>query len=156
LRAIAAARESSSDANYLDEWKALFIAVCVLYRMRAQLPEEKFEQSRANLERRIDELLLIIRTQPGDQKIQNRLRKQRPHLLGCLYEPAAEPTNNRAERSLRPAVIARKLSSGNKTVRGKTTWEILASLAATCHQTSQNFIEYLTPRLPLECSAATR
>jgi hypothetical protein len=33
-------------------------------------------------------------------------------------EPAAEPTDNRAERDLRRAVIDRKLSCGNNTARG--------------------------------------
>ena len=39
--------------------------------------------------------------EPGDEAIRERLRKQRAWLFGCLYEPAAEPTNNRAERALR-------------------------------------------------------
>ena len=88
-------------------------------------------------------------TQPGDVAVQNRLLKRWPHLLGCLSEPAAEPTNNRAERQLRPAVISRKVSCGNKTQRGKRTWEILASLAATCQQTTDDFLQYLTVALPL-------
>ncbi|MEZ5826833.1 MAG: hypothetical protein R3C97_19590, partial [Geminicoccaceae bacterium] len=33
--------------------------------------------------------------------------------------------------------------SGNKTERGARTWEILASIAATCTQTSQNFIDHV-------------
>jgi len=53
----------------------------------------------------------------------------------------------RAERAQRPVVNARKLSCGNKTQRGKQTWEILASLAATCRQRGQNLVERL--RLPL-------
>ncbi len=31
-------------------------------------------------------------------------------MLRFLHEPGVEPTNNRAERALRPAVIARKVS----------------------------------------------
>jgi len=70
-------------------------------------------------------------------------------VLDCLDTPAAEPTNNRAERSLRPAVIARKLSCGNRTERGKRTWEILASLAATCCQNADDFIDWLALQLSL-------
>jgi hypothetical protein len=151
LRAIKAARDlpETVDPSYLDDVKTLFQSVCFLHGMHGSLPEDQFIQSRKNLERKLDQLLSMPSTQPGDQKIINRLNKQRPHLLGCLYEPAAEPTNNRAERSLRPAVIARKLSSGNKTVRGKSTWENLASLAATCRQQGEDFIDYLALRLPL-------
>ena len=57
--------------------------------------------------------------------------------------------NKRAERSLRPAVIARKISCGNKTDRGRRTWQIFASLAATCVQRGNDLIDYLTACLPL-------
>jgi transposase len=46
---------------------------------------------------------------------------------------------------LRPAVIARKLSCGNKTERGAGTWEILASLVATRRQRSKGFVTSLPP-----------
>jgi len=87
--------------------------------------------------------------QSGDVSVRKRLLKQRPHLLGCLYEPAAEPTNNRAERALRPAVIARKVSCGNKTERGRDCWQILSSIGATCQQQTVDFVEYLSSHLPL-------
>ncbi|MCB2012919.1 MAG: hypothetical protein KDF64_20415 [Geminicoccaceae bacterium] len=37
----------------------------------------------------------------------------------------------------------RWIGCGNKTERGARTWEILASIAATCTQTSQNFIDHV-------------
>jgi hypothetical protein len=40
------------------------------------------------------------------------------HLLRFLEDPQIEPTNNRAERALRPAVIARKVSQCSKTAGG--------------------------------------
>ena len=52
-----------------------------------------------------------------------------------------DPTNNLAERQLRPAVIRRKLSCGNKTRRGARTFEVLASLAATCRQRGEDFLQ---------------
>ena len=52
-----------------------------------------------------------------------------------------EPTNNLAERQLRPAVIARKLSGGNRTARGASTHAVLASLAATCRQRGERFTD---------------
>jgi len=55
-----------------------------------------------------------------------------------------------------PAVITRKLSCGNKTLRGKRTWEILTSLAATCHQQDQNFAEWISPRLALAANTPGR
>jgi transposase len=83
----------------------------------------------------------------GAAKVTERIRKRRRWLFTFLDDPALEATNNRAERSLRPAVIARKLSCGNKTIRGKQTWETLTSLAATCHQRGQDFVDFLRPML---------
>jgi hypothetical protein len=75
-------------------------------------------------------------------------------VLGCLDDPAAEPTNNRAERSLRdPGVIARKVSCGNKTEAGKTAWERLTSLAMTCQQRGHDFVSWLASCLPLDAPA---
>ena len=102
---------------------------------------------RAHLENWIDRLLDESVERAGESRIRNRLRKQRKHLIGCLYELAAEPTNNRAERALRPAVIARKISCGNKTNRGRQTWQVLASVAATCVQRGEDLIDYLAKHL---------
>jgi len=60
-----------------------------------------------------------------------------------------DATNNLAERQLRPPVITRKLSCGNKTDRGARTFEVLASLTATCRQTGTSFVDFLVPRLTL-------
>jgi hypothetical protein len=151
LRAIKKARErpDTKDASYLDRWRDFFRAVITWHRMRPELPPEMFHRARDNLQKLCDQLLAEPLAQTGDVAVRNRLAKQRDHLLGCLHEPAAEPTNNRAERSLRPAVIARKLSCGNRTVRGKRTFEILASLAETLHQRTEDFVDWLTRQLPL-------
>jgi transposase len=151
LRAISQARDrpDTLDKSYLDQWKLLFDAVFALYKAREAMPPEQFVEARARIEAWCDRLVRQTVTQPGDVAVQNRLAKQWAHLLGCLREPAAEPTNNRAERALRPAVIARKLSCGNKTENGKRCWEILASLAATAQQKSEDFVDKLTAALPL-------
>ena len=96
-----------------------------------------------------DQLLAKAPVDAAEKKIRNRLVKHKPHLLRCLDDPDVEPTNNRAERALRPAVIARKLSCGNKTDRGKQAFEILTSLAVTAHQRGQDFVDLLRKKLPL-------
>jgi transposase len=150
-RAIASARDrpDTPDGSYLQQWKWLFQAVLALWKARPKMPAEAFTAERARIDATVERLLRQPVTQPGDVAVQNRLLKQWAHLTGCLQQPLAEPTNNRAERSLRGAVIARKLSCGNRTERGKRTWEILASLAATCRQNADDFLDWLTPQLSL-------
>lgn len=153
LRAIEAALrlEGTKDPSYLRQWKLLLKSAILLHRLWEQkvLSDDDIAVKRLAVEAWIDQLLAQTPTQGGDARIKNRLAKQRPHLLGCLKDVRVEPTNNRAERSLRPAVIARKLSCGNKTDRGRRSWEILASLGATCHQTNRDFISFLANRAAL-------
>ena len=56
-------------------------------------------------------------------------------LLRFLEDPSIEPTNNRAERSLRPAVIARKVSQCTKTARGTRAFEAWTSVLNTFART---------------------
>jgi hypothetical protein len=152
-KAIAAAgqRPDTSDLSYLNQWKLLFTMVNALWKHRANLGEPEFARQRRHLEAWLDRLLAEPRSQPGDEAIRKRIDKRRGVVLGCLDDPAAEPTNNRAERSLRDVgVIARKVSCGNKTEAGKTAWERLTSLAMTCQQRGQDFVSWLTTCLPLD------
>jgi hypothetical protein len=152
-KAIAAARDrpDTKDPGYLNEWKLLFTMVNALWKHRAALGEEEFARQRGHLEAWLDRLLAEPRTQPGDVAIQQRIGKRRGVVLGCLDDPAAEPTNNRAERSLRdPGVIARKVSCGNRTEAGKAAWERLVSLAMTCQQRGHDFVSWLAACLPLD------
>jgi transposase len=151
LRAISKAMSlpGTEETSYLSNWQIFFKAVIVLYGMRQRLSKDEFFEKRNRMEIWCDELFGSLSSQPGDIAVKNRLGKQRKHLLGCLYEPSAEPTNNRAERALRPAVIARKLSCGNKTERGCDCWQILTSVAATCNQRMIDFVDYLSGQLSL-------
>ena len=149
--AAARARPDTTDASYLDQWKLLFTMVLALWKHRATLGAAEFGRQRRHLEGWLDRLLAEPRSQPGDVAIQQRIGKRRAVVLGCLDDPAAEPTNNRAERSLRdPGVIARKVSCGNKTEAGKTAWERLTSLAVTCQQRGHDFVSWLAACLPLD------
>jgi transposase len=55
-----------------------------------------------------------------------------------------EPTNNRAERALRPAVIWRKSCYGTQSTLGSRFVERLLSVRATCAQQDRNLFRFLT------------
>jgi transposase len=67
-----------------------------------------------------------------------RLRTHLPELFTFVRDPAVDPTNNAAERSLRPLVIARKISGGTRSAAGSQTRMILYALAATAKLQGQN------------------
>ena len=66
-------------------------------------------------------------------RLQNELgwHNDQGDLLRFLDDPSIEPTNNRAERALRGAVIARKVSRCSKTVGGADTPAAFTSVIRT-------------------------
>ena len=54
--------------------------------------------------------------------------------------PDVEPTNNRAERGLRPPVIYRKVSGGSRSERGAEIYTKLYSIYYTSKLRGKNFI----------------
>lgn len=68
-------------------------------------------------------------------------------LKGALFtfvrEPAVEPTNNVAERQVRPAVIARKLSFGTESAAGSRFVERMLTATTTLRQQDRNVLDYL-------------
>ena len=61
----------------------------------------------------------------------HRILKHLPELFVFISDPAVPATNNLAERSLRPAVIARKISGGTRSPKGSSTRMGLMSLLGT-------------------------
>ena len=60
-----------------------------------------------------------------------------------LSNPTVEPTNNQAERQLRPIVIWRKLSFGTQSDRGSRFVERIFTVTATCIQQGKSALEFL-------------
>ncbi|HLB52486.1 MAG TPA: IS66 family transposase [Chlamydiales bacterium] len=61
-----------------------------------------------------------------------------------LEQEGVEPTNNLAERGLRPCVIARKLSNGSQSEWGIKYSERIMTVVCTLKQQTGNVFEYLT------------
>lgn len=147
--------EAGQGSSYLLEPRILLHTALVLKRLFPDLDAPQPQRSRDFLETRFAQLLAQPRppdTPQGQQeeKVRHRLAKQQDHLLTFLDYPEVDATNNLAERQLRPAVISRKLSCGNKTLHGATTWSVLASLAATCQQRGDSFIEQVAQAMVLK------
>jgi hypothetical protein len=70
---------------------------------------------------------------PDNQRLLNELGwpHDRGNLVRFVDDPRIEPTNNRAERALRPAVIARKVSQCSKNGAGAHAFESFTSVVRT-------------------------
>jgi transposase len=114
-----------------------------LAQRRDQLTPAGYARRVQTLENRLDRWLDRVPAQCSDDlaRLDKHLRKHRGEWFVFLHEPAVPPTNNHAERMLRPAVISRKIGGCNQTLAGALVHSILASLMATCHQQGQKFLD---------------
>jgi transposase len=103
-----------------------------LWRARGDVPdyEARVERIEADL---THHLRIRVLQDPDNQRLLDGIGWQhdRGNVLRFLHHPEVEPTNNRAERALRPAVIARKISHCSKNQRGAYAFAAFVSLAQT-------------------------
>jgi transposase len=101
-------------------------------KLRAQeLGATQFHQQALELKAQIQELVQAPAQHPGIQKIQNIFREKAARLYQWTKSSAIPADNNRAERELRPLIIARKISFGSQSEQGAQTREILMSVLHT-------------------------
>ncbi len=84
-----------------------------------------------------------------------RLHKHRDRLFVFLYDAAVAPDNNRAEREIRPAVIARKNSFHNMSPRGASTQSILMSVYRTLKLRGHDPIETIADALAIHVAGGS-
>jgi transposase len=72
------------------------------------------------------------------------LLKREAALWRFVTRAGVEPTNNAAERALRPAVLWRKGSYGTQSASGSRFVERMLTVAATCQQQQRDLCTYLT------------
>ncbi len=83
------------------------------------------------------EKLLLEGTICGNKKMERfckRILKQKDYLWTFVNIEGVEPTNNIAERALRPAVLWRKRSFGTQSVQGSEFVCRIMAIGATCKQ----------------------
>jgi transposase len=99
-------------------------------------PTPQAARARNDRARRCEALILLLCPSEPDPglpyaTLAKRLRKYLDELFTFVRDPRVPATNNGAERSLRPLVIARKVSGGTRSQTGSATRMILYSVCAT-------------------------
>ena len=133
--------------GYLASGDAILAAEALVV-LAAQLdeawPRERRRRYQALLEE-IGEALGRSESLPGGLIERCReLLKLEPAMWAFLRHEGVEPTNNAAERALRPAVIWRKTSYGTDSEAGSRFVANVMSVVATCRQQGKNVLEFLT------------
>jgi transposase len=135
------AEKTRGAVRYPRAVMALLKSAIALGKRREDVAESTFLRGFRALEARLEKLLLANLSDLDNAKLRGRLWRAAPHLFTFLTIPGVDPTNNEAERTLRPAVIARKLSAGNRTWAGAEAWAALASVIETSRRRGQDFMQ---------------
>jgi len=112
-----------------------------LRKRQAEFTPEVYEKRRACLFRRLDGLIAHPWEDRQAKRLVKRLRRHRHELFTFLDHPEVPFDNNLAERSLRPAVILRKNSFGNRSARGAQTQAVLMSIFFTLKKRGHNPVQ---------------
>lgn len=80
------------------------------------------------------------------KRLSKRLIKYRGEMF-TFIKTGVEPTNNNAEREIRPAVLMRKTSYGNRSKQGSKTQAILMSVIRTCAKQNTDFLGFAVNHL---------
>ena len=131
------------EIHFMDELSQLLQEAIDLAQRRTNLTDTGYRRRVAELENRLVAWVLAKPSGCSDD-----LRRLHQHLCNhitewfvFLHEPEVPPTNNHAERMLRPAVITRKVGGCNKTLLGSLVHSVLASIMVTCKQQGRRFLE---------------
>ena len=117
--------------------KRLVHQMLLLKENKPKLKAQVYEAKVRKLERR---LLELQREPPGGwpekhaKRLAKRLRGHEGELTTFLRDDAVAGTNNAAERALRPAVVARKISGGSRSAAGAKATAVLLSVLRTAMQ----------------------
>jgi transposase len=105
-----------------------------LWRVRDELDESTYQSRRQRLAVRLDELIAIDWNDTNAKRLIKRLRRHTDDLFTFLDKENVPFENNLAERLIRPAVILRKNSYGNRSDRGADCQAVLMSIFRTLKQ----------------------
>jgi transposase len=165
LRNIRQAREGQSPQAQTVGWELIQLIrkANSLWRSLQQrkISREKFDQRARTLKEELSRALnprRILRIRdPDNRRLLRELawHHKRGSLLRFLDDPTIEPTNNRAERALRPAVIARKVSQCSKNHRGAHATAVITSILQTAAKSNMDLLETLRQALAGENPFAT-
>jgi transposase len=136
--------------NKSSEWVEFHKKLKRLLRDSLRLKEEQggiaaevFTNRKGLLHQRLEEMWSKRYEDADCQRLAKRLGKHRARIFTFLEHLDVPPDNNQAEREIRPAVIMRKNSNGNRSVNGAETQAVLMSIFRTLKRRNLSPLETL-------------
>ena len=103
--------------------------------------------ARGHLFNRLNTLVETHSPVPDVQRFARHLARELPGVFTFLLDDRIDATTWRAEQAIRPAVVQRKVSGGNRTWRGAHTQQVLATVCRTSTQRLLNPLPVLVDLL---------
>jgi transposase len=151
LRELKQVEEDGKDqgdwADFAKKLRRIFADGVRLVARRHELDPEKYTDLTIRLQGRLIDLAVADYENTDARRLAKRLNRERDGLLTFVEKEGIEPTNNRAERDLRPAVIMRKISQGNKTDDGARAQARMMSIFRTLKMRGYDPLETITDAL---------
>ena len=116
-------------------------------RARSDFTPEHYASRITCLEERLDLLAAGAYADADAIRLAKRLTRHRDHLLTFLHKPEVPSSNNFDERQIRPAVLIRKISQGNRSDHGAAAQAILMSIYRTLYLRGLNPTETIAAAL---------
>jgi hypothetical protein len=118
--------------QWVDDLKAIYYRARDWVRAHPQAGEAEREAAQHQFEAELHQGSAPSVKKPVPQRVLcERIERFLPELFVFVADPRVPPTNNAAERALRPTVISRKISGGTRSDKGSKTKTDLASLFGT-------------------------
>ena len=133
---------------------------CQAHRQLARKPwrAQRAKAKKRALRRQLQALCRRPLRYPKAEAFRKRLRgPEQKHFFTCFRRPKVPPTNNQAERSLRPVVIMRKVVQGTRSDKGLENHSVLRSLFETARRQGKKphqFFHDLLTKSTVEAQAA--
>lgn len=112
-----------------------------LWRRKDEMPPETYDSRRACIERRWAELIGEPWQDAHARRLIKRFRRHQNEIFTFLSHRNVPFDNNLAERSIRPAVILRKNSFGNRSAQGAGMQAVLMSVFFTLKKRGRNPVQ---------------
>jgi hypothetical protein len=123
----------SIDGRFCQELKVVFkqtINAWNEYRRRVRVLRDLVKEKGRAVSRSVELLSWLIKFK-DTRRLRRRIIKHNRELVVPFDNLGAEPTNNRAERRLRPMVIMRKVTFGNRSSSGAFNQAVMMSVIQT-------------------------
>jgi transposase len=131
-------KEVDKGAENGDDWsefakrlRRIYTDAVRLAAARQTMPKDEHELKLAKLHGRMIELAMSEWENGHARRLAKRLKKYGEELLTFVECEGVPADNNHAEREIRPAVLMRKVSQGNRSVRGAHTRAVLMTIYRT-------------------------